>query len=95
MAHSRFLFNFTNSYDSSSPDWPTFLRHHGVKGQVQILNTLESNIEKVKIVLRGIFIFSLSQRLSLNLNFQESLPMLYTTDATPYLSGEASRIDGW
>jgi len=60
MEYSRFHFSFTNSFDSSSPDWPTFLRHHGVKGQVQILNALESNIEKVKIVLRGIFIFFLS-----------------------------------
>lgn len=83
MADLQFLYHFSNAFysDESTTGGPAFLRHHGIKGQLRILSALESNIEKVKLVLKGKYKYCRVETSSLSVELQESLPTLSATDA--------------
>jgi len=52
----KFEFDFSNSFSSSDSNVPVFLRHRGVRGSLRVENVTANEVEKVKVVLRGLFI---------------------------------------
>jgi hypothetical protein len=48
-------FHFSNAHSSREQSAPVFLRHTGVRGSLKAKYGVENNVEKVKLVLRGLF----------------------------------------
>lgn len=49
-----FEFRFSNAFAGREESSPVFLRHKGIQGSVNVKYVAENEVEKIKVVLRGL-----------------------------------------
>jgi hypothetical protein len=52
----RLDFHFSNAFASREKASPVFLRHRGIRGSLKAKHGAENDVEKVKVVLKGMFV---------------------------------------
>lgn len=48
-------FDFSNAFSEKTDDMPLFMRRDGIRGCLKLLNPRGEEVDKVKLILRGVF----------------------------------------